>query len=416
VNVRFVVKAGAGDLPEKPGVLSFVGAMMEQGTKKRSALQISDDFEAIGAQHGAWADWDSAGAFVKVTADRLDTGLELLADVVTHPAFPQAEFDRLKPRRLASVQQQKNEPNAMWSNAAAAVLFGRAHAYGHGLLGQEADLARITQPELVRAYRGLFWPTRAAIAVAGDVTKADLEAKLGAAFGSWRGEGAQEGARTPAPPVPPKDAPRVVLVDRPHAPQSVVRLAEVGVARSAPDHDAVLLMNTILGGMFSSRINMNLREAHAYTYGAGSSFAMRHGAGSFSAGGSMVSDKTAASIHELFVEIEAMRDRPVTDDELSDAKERIKLGMPADFETVGATSAAVADIFLYGLPMDEFATLPDRVDRITAQDVQKAARTHLHRDLLRVIVVGDKEMIGAQLEQMHLGNIEERDAYGDPIR
>ena len=417
VDVRVVLKVGAGDVGAKPGVVSFVGSMLEQGTKKRTALQISDEYEAIGAQHAAWVDWDSGGAYAKVTSEKLDAALELLADVVTRPSFPEAEFDRLKARRLASVQQQKNEPGAMWSNAAAATLFGRAHPYGHSLLGQESDLAKMTQADLVRAYQGLFWPRRAAIVVAGDVTRAVLETKLAAAFGAWKGQGREEPGSSPAVPRPPaKDAPRVILVDWPRAPQSVVRLAEVGVPRSAPDHDAVVLMNTILGGMFSSRINLNLREAHAYTYGAYSGFAMRHGAGNFSAGGSMIADKTAAAIHELFAEIEAMRDKPVSDEELSDAKESIKLGLPGDFETVNAMTGALAEIVVHGLPVDEYATMPARVDRLTAADVQKAAKAHLHPGALRVIVVGDKATLGPQLEQLHLGPIEERDAYGELIK
>jgi predicted Zn-dependent peptidase len=417
VDVRVVLKTGAGDVGARPGVLSFMGAMLEQGTKKRSALQVSDDYEGIGAQHSAWVDWDSGGAYVKVTSEHLDAALDLLADVVTRPTFPVAEFERLKARRLASVQQQKNEPNAMWSNAAAATLYGRAHPYGHSLVGQEADLAKMTQPDLVHAYEGLFWPKRVAIVVAGDVTRATLEAKLGAAFGAWHGQGREDVVSIPQAPRPPaKDAPRVVLVDRPRAPQSVVRLAEIGVARSAPDHDAIVLMNTILGGMFSSRINLNLREAHAYTYGAYSGFTMRHGAASFGAGGSMVADKTAASIHELFTEVTAMRDKPVSDEELSDAKESIKLGLPAEFETVAAITGALAEIVVYGLPLDEYATLPARVDRLTAEDVQKAARAHLHPSSMRVIVVGDRATLGPELEQLHLGAIEERDAYGELIK
>jgi predicted Zn-dependent peptidase len=175
-------------------------------------------------------------------------------------------------------------------------------------------------------------------------------------------------------------------------------------------------MNTILGGMFSSRINLNLREAHAYTYGAYSGFTMRHGAASFGAGGSMVADKTAASIHELFTEVTAMRDKPVSDEELSDAKESIKLGLPAEFETVAAITGALAEIVVYGLPLDEYATLPARVDRLTAEDVQKAARAHLHPSSMRVIVVGDRATLGPELEQLHLGAIEERDAYGELIK
>jgi zinc protease len=412
VNVRFVVDAGAGDLPgEPPGVLSFVGAMLEQGTLSRSALVISDAYEAIGAVHSAWVDWDSGGAAVKVLASHLDEALDLLGDVVTRPSFPDAEIERLRARRLAAIAQEKNQPGTMWSNAAAASLFGRGHPYGHSLTGQEADVAKISRAELVRAYGALFGPKRAAVLVAGDVTRSVIEQGLARTFGSWRSVGV---APARAPSIPAKaSAARVIFVDRPAAAQSVVRLAEVGVARGAPDRDAIVVMNTILGGMFSSRINLNLREAHAYTYGASSGFQMRHGAGHFSAGGGIVSDKTAPAVGELFKELAAIRDRPVLPEELADAREHIKLALPGRFETVTDVTNALADLFVYHLPLDEYATLSARLDRVTAADVQRAAKAHLHPAAIEVIVVGDRAKIGPEIDLMKLGSAEVRDAYGD---
>jgi zinc protease len=414
VSVRIVVKAGAGDVPsEPPGLLSFLGAMLEQGTKKRSALQISDQFEAIGAIHGAWVDWDSGGASVKVTPDKIDAALDLLADVVVHPTFPDEEIERLKARRLASIQQEKNSPGTMGSNAAAASLYGRAHPYGHSLVGQEQDVAQVTRAELMKAHSALFASSRTQIVVAGDVTKDTLQKRLEPTLGAWRAAGGP--VWLPRLPPLPKGEARVVWVDKPGAPQSVVRLAEVGVARSAPDRDAILVMNTILGGMFSSRINLNLREAHAYTYGASSSFQMRHGPGQFTAGGSIVADKTAPAIVELFKELRAMRESPVSDEELENAKQNIEAAMPGRFETVTEVTSALADLVVYDLPLDEYATRPARIEKITAGEVQKAARAHLHPDRVKVVVVGDRTSIGPSLEALHLGAFEDRDAYGDPL-
>ncbi len=414
VSVRVVVKAGAGDMPgEPPGLLSFVGSMLEQGTKKRSALQISDQFEAIGAVHGAWVDWDSGGASVKVTPDKLDVALDLLDDVVAHPTFPEEEIERLKARRLASIQQEKNSPGSMGTNALAASLYGRAHPYGHSLAGREQDVAKVTRAELVNAHAALFASSRTQIVVAGDVTKDALRAKLEPTLGAWRSGGGP--VLLPKAPPPQRGEARVVWVDKPGAPQSVVRLAEVGVARSAPDRDAIVVMNAILGGMFSSRINLNLREAHAYTYGASSSFQMRHGPGQFSAGGNIVADKTAPAVVELFKELRSMRENPVSDEELANAKQNIEAAMPGRFETVTEVTGALADLVVYDLPLDEYATRPARIEKVSAEDVAKAAKAHLHPDRIKVVIVGDRASIGPSLETLHLGAFEDRDAYGDPL-
>jgi zinc protease len=414
VSVRIVVKAGAGDEPsEPPGLLSFMGAMLEQGTKKRTALQISDQFEAIGAVHGAWVDWDSGGASVKVTPDKLDAALDLLDDVVVHSTFPEEEIDRLKTRRLSSIQQEKNSPGAMGSNALAASLYGRAHPYGHSLMGQEQDVAKVTRAALVKAHAALFASSRTQIVVAGDITKDALKNELESTFGAWKAAGGP--VVLPKAPPQAKGETRVVWVDKPGAPQSVVRLAEIGVPRSAPDRDAIMVMNAILGGMFSSRINLNLREAHAFTYGASSSFQMRHGPGQFSAGGNIVADKTAPAIVELFKELRAIREKPVAGDELDNAKQYINAAMPGRFETVAEVTGALADLVVYDLPLEEYATRPGRIDKITADDVQNAARAHLHPDLVKVVVVGDRAAVGPSLETLHLGAFEVRDAYGDPL-
>jgi zinc protease len=414
VSVRVVMKAGAGDLPaEPPGVGSFVGLMLEQGTTTKSALQISDAYEAIGAAHSAWVDWDSGGASVKVTSDKLDPALGLLSDVLLHPSFPEAEIDRAKARRVGALAQEKNNVGAMGGNAVAASLYGRAHPYGHSAMGGPLDVARLTRAELARSYAAIFAPSRATVLVAGDVTQSSLKSALDTAFGAWR---AASGAVVfPKPPAAAHDETRVVWVDKPGAPQSVVRLAEVGVSRSAPDYDAILVMNAILGGMFSSRINLNLREAHAFTYGASSSFHMHHGPGSFSAGGNMVADKTAPAIAELVKEVKAMRDQPVSEVELANAKEHLKLEMPGRFETVGELTSALSDIAVYGLPLDEYKTRPARIDKVTADDVMKAARAHLHPSTMKIIVVGDRKKLEPTLETLHLGPIEELDAYGDPV-
>ncbi len=416
VSIRVVVKGGAGDdAVAKPGVMSFMGAMLEQGAGARNALQISDDYEAIGAQHGASVEWDSAGTSVKVLPRHLDQALAILGDVIEKPTFPEAEIARLKARRIAGLQQEKNSPGAMASNAVAAVVYGRAHPYGHALIGLEEDVKKITRDDLTKAYARSFSPKSTTIIVAGDVTKEALTSKLEATFGAWKGGGPRGPSPALAASKVKADAPRLILVDRPGAPQSQVVLTEQGVAMSTPDRDALNVANAILGGMFSSRINMNLREAHAYTYGAYSRFSFRHGAGPFTAGGAIVAEKTAPAIGELFVELASSRDKEATADELANAKENLKLALPGRFETVTDVTNALSDIAVYDLPLDEYATRVKRIDAVTAADVKRVAAAHLHPSAVRVIVVGDRAKLEPTLEVLHLGPPEIRDAYGDLI-
>jgi zinc protease len=413
VSVRVVARAGAGDVVgERPGAFAFMGAMLEQGTMKRSALAISDAYEGMGASHGAWVDWDAGQVTVKVLASELEKGLDLLSDVTIRPSFPQAEIDRVKARWLASIQAEKTSPTAMASNALAATLYGRAHPYGHSLFGKEEDVKGLSRSDITRAYGRELTPTNVTLVAAGDVTHEALADLLEGAFGAWKaGAATRRGSVGDAKGEPS----RLVLVDRPGAPQSQILVAEQGVSYATPDRDALAVMNAILGGMFSSHINLNLREAHAYTYDARSRFALRHGSGPFTAGGAVVADKTAAAIEELLREVGAIREKEVTAEELADAKEYITLGMPGRFETVSDVTSALAELAIYDLPLDEYAKRPARIAAISAADVKRVAQAHLHPAKLKVIVVGDRARVEPTLEALKLGPPDVRDAYGDRV-
>jgi len=414
VSVRLVVDAGAGDLAgARPGAIAFMGAMLEQGAGKRDALAISDDYEALGADHGAWCDWDACVARVKVLASRLAPALDLLSDIVLRPTFPESEVDRQRTRWLASLQQEKSSPPSMEQNALAAALFGRAHPYGHGLRGAPADVEKVTRDETVRAWQRAIAPRSTTIAVAGDVTTSELHTLLGARFGVWRGGPSLRGAVANAPRAG-KGAARVVLVDVPGAGQSQVYLAQEGAPFRTPDRIALGVMNAILGGMFSSRINLDLREAHAYTYGARSRFSMRHGAGPFMAGGAIFAEHTGDAARELIAQVARMRDEPVKPEELADAKENAKLALPARFEGVDDVAGALQDLAVYALPLDEYATRSARIDAVTAADVQRVAKQWLHPEAMRLVVAGDRSKIEKDLAT--IGSIERRDAYGDPAK
>ncbi len=415
VSVRLVVAGGAGDVPDaRAGTISFLGAMLEQGTKKRTALQLSDEYEAIGAQHGAWFDWDSGGVSMKVLADRLDAGLELMSDVALNPTFPEAEVERLRARRIAGIQAEKSSPGTAASNAVAASLFGRAHPYGHSLTGEEADAKKLTRADIVRAYDRLFSPQNAALVVAGDVTQAALVPKLEAAFGAWKAKPGAISRKAPAAPKSPATKKRVVFVDRPGA-QSQIQLVKIGVPYATKEREAIVVTNAILGGMFSSRINMNLREKNSYTYGARSYFSMRHGAGPFLVAAPVYADKTGAAIKEVFSEIEGLRKGGPTPDELALAKESIRLAMPGRFETASDVAAAISELVIYDLPLDDYEKRLARIDAVTAEDVKRVATQLLASDTMTLVVVGDKKTVGPQITALELGDFDERDPYGNPV-
>ena len=411
VSVRVATHAGAGDVAGMlPGAAAFMGAMLEQGAGKRTALGLSDDYEALGAEHGAWCEWDSCGAWLKVLTSRLAPALDVLADVVLRPTYPDAEVDRVQRRWIAAIQQEKSSPSAVEQNALAAAVFGRAHPYGHTL---RHDIEKLKRADVDRAYRALFAPKGATIAVAGDITRHDLEGLLQSRFAAWP---AGAPAARPVPAAAPRGAkvPQLVLVDVPGAAQSQVWVAQPGVALSTSDRIPLQVMNAILGGMFSSRINLDLREEHAYTYGAHSYFAMRHGAGPFAAGGAMFADHTADAVRELLKQVARIRDEQVTAQELADAKENARLALPARFERVDDVTGALADIGVYDLPLDEYATRAARIDAVTAADVQRVAKQWLKPDGLRVVVAGDRAKIDASLQALGLAGGEEiRDALGE---
>jgi zinc protease len=414
VSVRVISVVGVGDLAGvRPGLIPFMGAMLEQGAGKRSALAISDDFEAIGAEHGTWADWDACGARAKVLASNLAPALDLLVDVIRHPTFEDGEVDRLRKRNIAAIEQDKSNPQRIEQTAIGTSLFGRNHPYGHSRREVLAVLEKLTRADVEESWRRVFAPRSTAILVAGDVAPDALRSMLASRFGSWAG-GAAARAPVPHAPASPRGAKSVELVDVPGAAQSQVYVAGEGAPMATPDRIPLSVMNLILGGMFSSRINIDLREAHAYTYGAYSALAMRHGAGPFMAGGAMFADHTGDAVHELLEQVTRIRAEPVTAEELADAKEHAKLALPARFESVDEVTQALQEIAVYGWPLDEYSTLASRIDAVTAADVQRVAKQWLHPETLRVVVTGDRARIEKDLKAY--GAIETRDALGDVVK
>lgn len=413
VAAQFVIDRGAAQ--DKPGVGAFAGAMLMSGTKTRKALALSDELEGLGAEYAAYVGYDGAEVQGQCLKAKLGRMLDVLADVVQNPSFAQDELERERSRRLTALAQENDRPTALLSNTVGTELYPAAHPYSASLLGTEAALKGVTRADLVRFHKNTFAPESTTVVFSGDVTKAEAVAEAERVLGKWQGKAAKV-AVVGDPPAAggagaAKNA-RVIIVDRPGASQSNVAVALPGVARVNPDFDAILVMNTILGGMFSSRLNLNLREKHAYTYGARSGFEMRQGPGPFSAGGAVFREKTDAAIKEILAEMERMRSGMVSEEELAAAKSNLVKQLPGRFETVSDTADSVAGIAVYKLPLDEFTTRPARVQKVTREDVQRVAQKYLVADRAKVVAVGDAATIRAGLGALGLGEAEVRQAPG----
>jgi zinc protease len=399
--VAFDVALDRGADQGEPGLGGFVGAMLLQGTKTRNALELSDALDALGANYSAFADYDGTTLRAQCLSSKLGELLPILADVVQNPAFSPAEIERERKKRLTTLAQQKDVPSILLTNAVGAALYPSDHAYAWPLLGDDAAVKKVTRQKLAAFHSAQLKPEGLTISVTGDVVNERALSELERAFGGLKGKAAVR--KVPVDPGSKPPDSRIVVIDRPGAAQSNVSVAMVGVARSTPDFDALTVLNTLFGGKFSSRLNLNLREKHAYTYGAGSGFAMRHAAGPFTAGGAIVTAATGPAIREILSEIERLRNEAVAEGELADAKANLIRQLPARFETASETAASLSYLAIHGLPLDEYATRPERFAKVTREQVQAAARRYLVPERMRIVVVGDAAAIKDDLGKLGLG-------------
>jgi len=403
VQVNLVVLSGSGADPAgKFGDASLTTAMLEDGAGERSALQIADAIDFLGADLGTGAASDSAAVRLHVPVARLADALPIMADVAIRPTFPKDELDRLRQQRLTSLLQARDDPSTIDALAFSRVLYGPTHRYGTAISGTAATISAMTPDDLRAFYASAFRPSNAALLVVGDTTLAKVMPLLESSFGAWKAGAAQKPA--PLPPAPARTAREIYLVDKPGAAQSQIRIGSVGVARSTPDYFPIQVMNTLLGGSFSSRLNLNLREKHGYTYGASSGFDMRTSAGPFTAFAAVQTDKTAEALKEFFNELTGIL-QPVPADELARAKNYVALRYPSAFETTGDISRRLEDAIVYHLPDDYFSTYVQKIQAVTAAEVERVAKQHIQPNRVAVVIVGDLKTIEPGIRALNLGPI-----------
>jgi zinc protease len=413
VSANVIVLSGSDrNPPHRPGLAAFAAEMLDEGTEKRSAMDVARAAEQLGMKLSTGSTVDYSYVSIRTLKRNIDAAFELASDVLLNPSLPEAEIDRVRHDRLTRILQQRDDPWTVASKAFLRAVYGPAHPYGFAEIGTEDSNRVITRSELEAFRQQGYLPANSALVVAGDVTVTELQGLAEKHFGSWKGTGAGR-EEPPAADVPPR---RVVVVDRPELPQTVLRLGHVGVPRAHPDFIPIDVMNTALGGLFSSRINVNLREVHGYTYGASSAFASRRGAGPFIVATSVRADATAAAIAEILREMERMRAEELIEAELVTARESITRSLPGLFEATSQAASSIGKLFVHALPLDHYRTLPARVDAVKAPDALRVARQFLKPDGLVVVAVGDRGRIVGSLEGMGLGPIEEADPDGEPLK
>lgn len=401
VALRLVIRAGSYEDPaSKPGVAYMTADMLNEGVRGSDAMKLANRAGQIGATLQTHAGADSTHLSVSVLRRHLRPALRLLADATLRPTFPQAELARRQAANSNVVARVLMYPTYVGSIVFSRVLFGHKHPYGRLDMGRPAQIKALTRADLQQYYRSHFRPDNAALVVVGDVTWKTLGPRIKRAFGRWKGQGKKAAKRAYKAR---SLGGRLFVVNRPRSPQSVLRIGEIGPARSHADMVRLLVMNTILGGSFSSRINMNLREKHGYTYGAYSAFAFSRRKGPFGVRTSVKTAATAPAIREILRELRSMASGGITAAELDLAKSYLAVSVSGWFVDNGGVARAAARLFVHRLPSDFWTRFPARVKAVTRADVAAVAKSHLHPAKMKIVVVGDLGAVGESLKKLGLG-------------
>jgi zinc protease len=402
VEVEVLVRGGSVlDPAGRAGLATMTAEMMEEGAGGRSSLEYADAVDFLGASISPYASTHTSGVSLFTPLSKLDSAMALFADMVLRPSFPEQELERLRNERLTTLVQWHDQPRAIASVEFNQDLYGKDHPYGRTSIGDEASIRAISVADLRSFHKKIFTPANATVIVVGDIGVDAARNILEQYFGTWEGRAPEIPALSPAPQVVSR---KIILVDKPGAAQSEIRIGRIGTDRLTPDYFPLLVMNTILGGSFSSRLNQNLRERNGYTYGAGSGFDFRLSAGPFRAASAVQTDVTDKALVEFMKELTAIRE-PVSDDELTRAKNYLALLYPNNFETISEAAGQLAELTVYGLPDDSFNTYVSSVMAVTKEDVLRVARKYIDPDNIAIVVVGDRQKVGAGISALGLGPV-----------
>ena len=405
VQLSLIITGGSKAEGVQHGLASFTARMLTEAAGTRDANGLQSELGFLGAQLFAASGTDVFTISLNVPKRSLAAALDLMADVALRPAFRASDVRRQRDLRFAALLQRKDQPTQVAALAFNQLLFPPGHPYHYAPDGDSASTATLDSAAVRAFYEHAFVPSRAKFVVVGDVTEPEMRTLLTAKFGAWKqtAEPVVIAAITVKPVV--NDEVNVYLLDKPGAAQSVIYVGAPGVDRLNPDYPSLVVMNTILGGSFSSRLISNLRETKGYTYGISSSFRWAPTAGPFGVSSSVRTNVTDSSLVEIFKELRTIRDTPVDSTELQRAKAYVALALPARFETNGQIAGQLVDLGTYGLPLRSVTEFGTKVNAVSQADVQRVARQYIPVDHMTIVVVGDLAKVRAGIEALKLGTV-----------
>ncbi len=396
----------------RQGVASLTAALLSEGTKTRNGEALSNALQLLGTSVTSSVVGESGTVGFVSTSAKFGPTLDILADMLLNSTFPAAGLERLRGQRLVALTQARAQPGSIANRVFPRIVFGSNHPYGR--LVTEESLKAITRDDIVAFHKAYYQPGRALITVVGDTTPATIKPVVEKALAGWT-----KGGERPAFNYPGVSEPRqttIFLVDKPGAAQSTFAIGRPGPPRSTPDYYALQAMNTILGGMFQSRLNANIREDKGYSYGVSSSFGFGKGPGAFRAGGDIVTAKSDAALVEFMKELRGIvGSRPITDEELTTAKDALVQRLPGTFASVSSINSAITTLWTQRLPDDYYQQYAKRVAAITKDDVLRVAKQYVTVDNLAIVIVGDRSVIEAPLKATGIAPIVLYDIEGNPL-
>jgi zinc protease len=412
-SITFMGGADQFEPAGKQAVASLTAALLSEGTSTRDAESLSNALQLLGTSVNASVAGESGSISFRSTAAKFPATLAILADMLVNPTFPAAGLERLRGQRLVQLTQARAQPGTIASRVFPRIVYGAAHPYGRVVT--EESLKAITRDDIVAFHKAYYQPGRALVTVVGDTTAASVKPVVEKALAAWSRAGEKPAFTFPAVAEP--KATTIFLVDKPGAAQSTFAIGRPGPPRNTPDFYALQVMNTILGGMFQSRLNANIREEKGYSYGVSSNFGFGKGPGPFRTGGDIVTEKSDAALVEFMKELKGIvGSRPVTDEELSIAKDALVQRLPATFASVSSINNALTTLWTQNLPDDYYQQYAKKIAAITREDVLRVAKQYVTVDHLAIVIVGDKSIIEGPLKAANIAPIEYYDIEGNAVK
>lgn len=401
VQINLIFNAGGiYDPAGRTGLAAMTAELMDEGAGERDALQLAEQIDFLGISLNTYANREQLGLRLFAPTARLEEAMPLFADVLLRPRFDTEELERKRTEYLVDLAQAHDEPGAIARAAFDQLIFGEDHPFGRMLYGNEASLKAMTLEDLKAFHTEYINPANGFMVIVGDITQAEAESQLESILLGWTG-GSRKMLSVPDPPR--AEGFQTYLIDKPEAAQSVLRFGHPGVSRTTEDEYPITLMNTILGGSFTSRLNQNIREEHGYAYGAGSGFFQPRSQGYFIASASVQTDVTAAAISEFMKELALIKE--VSEEEAEKARNYQALSFPGEFEQIGSIAGNLSDVIFYDLPLDYLNKHVNNLLAVTEADIERAARTYVDPANMILVIVGDRSKIQEEVEALNLGEV-----------